>query len=114
MRVQSSPLDSRSTTPHSHIATRSSPVRAAYKGLVAQRGDGDCGPCSRGWRVSTDPPGAPEELAAAVGAPAAHLIGAGGAEGAFVTADASVGFRRQGATAALAGRTHLKHGYLLR
>ena len=45
MRVQSSPVDSRSTTPHSHMAARSSPVRAASQrarsnGVAAKQLDG--------------------------------------------------------------------------
>jgi len=50
-----------------------------------------------------------EQFAAAVGATAAQLVGASGAEGAFIAADAGVAVQRQRRVAAFAGGPHVKH-----
>jgi len=55
--------------------------------------------------------GPPEQLAAAVGALAAHLVRAGGTERAFITGDAGVSIMGKRPVAAFAGGSHVKHGY---
>ena len=62
-----------------------------------------------GW-AGEGPTGPREQFAAAVGAAAAHLLAARGAEGAFIAADAGVAVLGKGPVAALAGGAHFKHG----